>query len=119
MVGLVENWFGESFQYLDPLIQRLHRYDSTLYGSVDVEYVSGVAGKIGKRLGRKFGLPLACGSTALTVEISHTSTHLIWTRKFGEYGKRMVSEFCPVGEYPHGGWRETTGGVDIILGGRY
>ena len=116
MSGLVENWFGDSFQLLDPLIQRLHQDDHTLYGSIHIEYAKGVAGKIGKTVSHKFGIPRSSGTSTLTVDISHTDDYLLWSRKFGDNGKQMDSKFYPVGTYPHGGWRECTDGVDITLG---
>lgn len=116
MTGLVEDWFGNSFQHLDPLIQRLHQYDHTLYGSIQVEYAKGLAGKIGKAISHKFGIPKVSGTSTLTVNISHTSDHLLWSRKFGDSGECMNSRFYPVGHYPDGKWQESTDGVDITLG---
>jgi len=116
MTRLVEDWFGESFQRLDPLIQRLHLYDHTLYGSIQVEYAKGVAGRIGKTVSHKFGIPKTSGTSTLTVDISQSDGYLFWSRKFGDNGKRMDSKFYPVGNYPHGGWRESTDVVDITLG---
>lgn len=115
MAGLVEGWFGESFQRLDPLIQRLHQYDHTLNGAIQIEYTKGFAGEIGKTIGHKFGIPKVSGTSLLTVDISHTDEYLLWSRKFGDSGKRMDSKFYPVGNFPHGGWRESTNGVDVTL----
>ena len=116
MGGLVENWFGDSFRLLDPLIQRLHQGDHTLHGPVQVDYSHGAAGRVGQILSQKFGVPKSSGATTLTVNIGQTDECLVWTRKFGDRGERMESKFYPIGGYPDGGWRESTRGFDILLG---
>lgn len=116
MSGIVESWFGESFQKLDPLIQRLHQLDHTLKGSVQIEYSKGLSGRIGRSFAQKLGIPTNTGKIPLSVDIRHASDHFVWSRQFGGDGPVMTSKFYPVGAYPNGGWLESTGGVEITLG---
>jgi len=97
------------------MLQRLHSEGGVLSGEVKVEYGSGIAGLLGKRLGVKLGLPLHTGPTDLKVDISHTDQVMIWSRQFGSASKPMVSVFTPQGNYESGYWAETTGAITVEL----
>lgn len=109
------HWFGKSFTELDPLLQTLHLNGGTLAGKVNLEFGTGIAGVMGRRLASKLGLPAVHGKFDFNVVISHQDGSLIWSRQFGGYHK-MVSTFTPYGEYPAGFWSETTGSLSLILG---
>jgi len=53
---LVENWFGDEFDNLHPLLQQLHTDGGRLSGDVEISYGKGLAGIIGARLGKKMNL---------------------------------------------------------------
>ena len=124
MSTVAENWFGDKFKNLDPILQDLHRKGGVLSGLVDIQYGRGIARIIGKKLAPNLGLPLKEGKHVLKVTISHTSDSLVWSRMFGD-NHEMVSVFSPQGKYPKGSWSEKTGklslelGVDIYKGGWY
>ena len=115
MKTITEKWFGDHFTELHPKLQKLHSEGGVLSGEVEVEYGTGIAGVIGKRLGVKLGLPLHTESTSLKVDISHTDQAMIWSRQFGGASKPMVSEFTPQGIYESGYWAETTGAITVEL----
>jgi len=115
MKTITEKWFGDHFTELHPRLQKLHTKGGVLSGEVDVEYGSGVAGLLGKRLGKKLGLPLQTESTSLQVDISHTDREMFWSRQFGSGSKPMISVFTPRGNYENGYWAETTGGITVEL----
>lgn len=124
MSTIVENWFGDEFANLDPLLQELHREGGVLSGRVDIRYGRGIARIIGKRLAPNIGLPIDEGQHKFKVTISHLSNSLVWSRLF-DGGHEMVSIFSPRGKYPKGSWSEKTGklylelGVNIHEGGWY
>jgi hypothetical protein len=124
MTSVVSNWFGTNFIKLHPLLQKLHLRGGHLQGTIDLEFGTGFAGIIGRRLAPKIGLPLKSGAVDFEVCISHTADTLNWVRKF-DNNHIMTSLFVPHGEYPTGYWSETTGnlslelGVDIRDGGWY
>lgn len=111
----VMEWFGPSFQALDPLLQDLHRHGGKLSGEVDIEFGRGLAGMMGRRLAAKVGLPTVPGAYAFEVSITHVGGALRWSRKFNDCTE-MVSLFVPHGVYPQGYWRETTGALALDLG---
>jgi len=111
----VQHWFGDDFGELHPNLQQLHTTGGELRGTVNIGYGDGIAGIVGRRLGRKLGLPEAKQSIPLTVTISHHDEYLLWSRKFGDAHK-MESKFRPVGNYPDGYWLEETGNIEIALG---
>jgi hypothetical protein len=106
MNNIVKDWFGESFKKLDPLLQELHTNGGVLIGKVNLEYNSGVAGFLGRKMGAKLGLPLKGGEYDFEVNILHKEEKLFWSRKFGD-NFSMTSEFEPFGRYPSGHWEET------------
>ncbi len=120
----VIKWFGKNFSELDPLLQDLHRNGGELSGIVNLEFGSGLAGVIGRKLAIKLGLPNSAGKQNLKVFIAHQGGSLHWIRQFNS-NQRMVSVFTPNGHYPTGYWSETTGklslnlGVKILDGGWY
>ena len=114
MTNLVENWFGEEFSNLHPLIQRLHINGGTLSGDIQLTYGTGLAGLVGKRLGVKLGLPETNGEHNLTVDISHNNGQLVWSRDFS--GQQIISTFTPSGRHPDGYWIEKTGSIELHLG---
>jgi hypothetical protein len=111
----VVDWFGAGFITLDPLLQDLHQYGGTLSGVVDLEYGSGLAGFIGRKLAPKLGLPLLSGKVDFEVNISHANGVLMWDRQFCKSHK-MSSIFVPHGQYPDGYWSESTGKLSLELG---
>lgn len=111
---LVSHWFGPAFGRLHPLLQALHREGGTLDGHVELEFGNGAAGWIGRRIARKMGLPRVAGTIPLKVAISHTADELVWARSFGTNAP-MVSRFAPVGHWPDGHFRETTGVLQFEL----
>ena len=114
--NVTETWFGKNFSELHPKIQKLHSHGGTLTGEVNVEYGEGLGKMLGKRLGKKLGLPQSAGPTSLHIEISHTDTSMVWSRKFGGSNKLMTSCFTPQGSYTNGYWIERTGNIEIHLG---
>lgn len=113
--NLVNQWFGADFARLHPLLQRLHLQGGALEGDVELTYGRGLAGLIGRRLGRRLGLPSEPGRVALRVEIGHDAQGLHWNRVFAG-SQRMNSLFTPHGRYPDGHWSETSGPVTLQLG---
>ena len=112
----VKKWFGRSFLQLDPLLQKLHQQASVLNGKINVGYPPGLAGMLGKRLGRKMGIPVNTGTEAyeFTVSINHDSDNLYWDRHFAGSSK-MRSSFKPFGNYPDGYWQEKKGLLKVKL----
>lgn len=115
MATSTEKWFGDHFIELHPELQKLHSQGGVLVGEVEVSYGKGVASLIGKRLGKKLGLPSQAGPTSLRVEISHIENTMIWSRKFGDAPKPMISIFTPHGSYQTGHWTESTGAFSVDL----
>jgi hypothetical protein len=115
-------WFGGQFHLLDPLLQDLHRHGGRLHGVVKIEYGTGLAGWIGRRLCHRLGLAAAQSESSLQLCIEHNADGMRWERRFGS-GDRVVSLFRPVGKLPDGYWIEQTGAatlkltVDVIDGG--
>ncbi len=116
MKTVTQQWFGEHFNQLHPDLQVLHTHGGTLFGEVEVSYGAGLAFLIGKRFGKKLGLPKTAGVTELRVEISHTDDAMIWCRQFSNTPNAMTSLFSPQGMYPFGNWTETIGAITIDLG---
>lgn len=121
--NIVKNWFGNEFDQLDPLMQKLHLNGGELSGDVDIFYGRGLAGLIGKRLAKKMKLPEQ-GIHQLVVSISHSDDGLHWDRQFND-ANLVKSLFEPIGSNAQGYWLETTGpvsmklAVDVINGGWY
>lgn len=113
--NLVAEWFGSDFVRLHPLLQRLHLHGGVLEGEVELSYGRGLAGLIGRRLGRRLGLPAQPGRVSLRVEINHDARGLHWNRLFAGT-RRMNSLFVPHGRFPDGLWSETSGPVTLRLG---
>ncbi|HZP66874.1 MAG TPA: DUF4166 domain-containing protein [Rudaea sp.] len=118
----VVRWFGPQFAALDPKLQALHRADSSLRGSVRIFVGSGIAGWLGRRLARRIGIPIDRPERGFEVRIVHDARSLEWVRRFDD-GSVVRSHFEPVGCWPSGCWRETTGpfaldlAVDVVDGG--
>ncbi len=110
MPSAAESWFGEHFADLHPLLQKLHKTGGTLSGRIRIEPV----GWIGRRLARRFGIPIDRTDCGFRVEIRHEDGILHWRRRF-ETGSEMVSLFQPVGTWPDGYWLETTGPLRLAL----
>ncbi len=113
--SVVSRWFGPAFDQLDPLLQDLHRHGGQLRGEVELSFGNGLAGFLGRRLARKFGLPTQPGSHRLIVDISHDPSTLYWDRCF-DGDQRVASVFQPVGHWPDGVWIERTGAIELHLG---
>lgn len=111
----VRQWFGSDFARLHPLLQHLHLEGGVLAGEVELTYGRGLAGLIGRRLGRRLGLPEHPGRVSLRVEIRHDAQGLHWNRLFTG-NQRMNSLFVPHGRFPDGLWSETSGPVTLRLG---
>jgi len=112
---IVQDWFGERFSELHPMIQELHTDDHRLKGVCQLEYSNGFAGKLGRSFGKKMNMPTQSGETELIVDMHHTDESLLWSRQFGAT-KNVISTFIPVGRFPDGGWREKTDDIEINLG---
>jgi Domain of unknown function (DUF4166) len=111
----VEAWFGEHFATLHPQLQALHREGGTLAGSVSIEFGSGAAGWIGRRLARRLGIPVEPGEHCLAVCIHSSDGALHWDRRFDTHTE-FRSTFTPVGRFPAGYWIERSGGLHLRLG---
>lgn len=109
-----ERWFGEGFQRLHPRLRELHRHGGVLEGPVTVVFGDGLAGRIGRRLAKRMGLPTSAGTTPLRVDIHSDQRALHWSRTFGD-AQAMHSRFEPVGAWPQGYWLEDTGPVRLAL----
>ncbi len=57
----VIKWFGKNFSELDPLLQELHRNGGELSGIVNLEFGSGLAGVIGRKLSLNLGVKILDG----------------------------------------------------------
>jgi hypothetical protein len=115
MSALVEEWFGQGFTELHPLLQRLHREGGVLRGSVEVSFGQGLAGKLGTRLASRMGVPVVAGTHQLQVTIHSESEVLHWGRSFNGQSE-FNSKFKPVGHYPVGHWLEQSGLLSLVLG---
>lgn len=126
MPGLPHNaaihWFGPDFARLHPLLQALHRNGGTLGGQISIATGTGLAGRIGRRLARRLGIPIDRPQRGFRVDIVHEAQQMQWRRRFDD-GSELISVFRPVGRYPDGYWLESTGparmrlGVDLDGGG--
>ncbi|AWF82665.1 hypothetical protein BTJ40_18640 [Microbulbifer sp. A4B17] len=115
-MNIVTEWFGSDFSKLHPQPQRLHTTGAKLTGKVNVQFGSGLAGIIGRRIAGKMGIPKYTEESFFSVNIQHSSDKLIWSRTFAE-GHTMTSEFVPVGTRGEAGyWIEKTGITSIHLG---
>ena len=114
--NLVEAWFGNPVARLHPRLQKLHRHDGTLRGPVEVRVASGAGRAIGERLRRKLGLPLPGPGHTLEVRISHDNERMLWERRFDGGEAAFASRFIPVGQFPDGYWRETSGALELHMG---
>lgn len=111
---LISQWFGPAFEQLHPLLQTLHREGGVLAGTAELQFGTGAAGWLGRRIARNMGLPHDAGRIPLEVTISHTREELVWARRFGTHAP-MVSRLAPVGQWPHGHFRERTGALQFEL----
>lgn len=114
MSDIVRKWFGEGFSQLHPKIQSLHINGGELVGDINLQYGAGIGGIVGKRLGKKLGLPAEAGEHSLRVVIVHDEHCMQWIRTFRT--SKMISSFYPVGNFPEGYWREETGDLELRLG---
>jgi len=110
----VADWFGESFVLLHPQLQMLHQRGGSLSGKIKLDFGTGLAGFIGKRLAKKLGIPLQSGEHELRVDIRHRGNSLYWSRCFDEQ-HTVLSIFKPFGNYPDAYWLEETGPVSLKL----
>jgi hypothetical protein len=121
---LVEQWFGEKFADLHPLLRNLHLRGGTLSGNVDIQMGYGPGKWLGITIARKFSIPVGSGSHLFKVKIFHAADGLHWHRCFDGQSE-MQSLFVPVGTSADGWWIESNGPirlaltVDIIDGGWY
>jgi hypothetical protein len=124
--GAAQAWFGDAFERLHPLLQRLHRGGGMLEGVIAIDTGPGIAGVLGRRLAARLGVPVAHQQCRFQVHISHESHRMVWARRFifpDGSSRQLTSIFTPHGAYPDGYWSETTGamtlrlGVDITAGG--
>jgi Domain of unknown function (DUF4166) len=111
--SLVSDWFGEKFFELHPLLQELHKSGGVLSGKVNVKLATGIAGYLGKRLAKKFAIPVHSCEQLFSVAITHHSDGLHWDRYFDS--SQMRSVFLPVGNMTNGYWLEATGDFKLHL----
>ncbi|MBX9401832.1 DUF4166 domain-containing protein [Lysobacter sp. BMK333-48F3] len=116
------HWFGPAFERLHPRLQALHRDGGALHGQIEISTGHGLAGRLGRRLAARLGIPTDRARRGFRVEISHDGEAMRWRRRFDD-GSELLSVFRPVGRYPQGHWLESTGparmklGVDLDGGG--
>ena len=110
---LVKKWFGNQFNQLHPLLQKLHMEGGRLVGDVEISYGKGLAGIVGRKLGKRMNLPVS-GKHQLSVCISHDEHGLHWSRTFDNQ-VQVKSLFKPIGVIEQGHWVETTGPVVMEL----
>jgi hypothetical protein len=115
METVVEEWFGEAFRELHPLLQRLHKSGGVLSGQVQVSFGQGLAGLLGKQLASRMGVPNITGAHHLQVAIHSRAGVLHWARTFN-HRSEFSSDFKPVGRYPTGHWVERSGALSLALG---
>jgi hypothetical protein len=120
-IASVEEWFGEKFATLHPLLQNLHLHGGTLSGEVNIQTGSGLGKLAAAAMARKFSIPLG-GLHAFKVHTLHRDDGLHWHRCF-DGQTEMHSLFMPVGTWVDGYWLESKGPirmaltVDIVDGG--
>lgn len=112
--SIVSRWFGERFNDLHPTMQALHRGGGSLSGVVEIRLGAGLAGWVGKRLGKSLGVPVDLPTRGFRVDISHTEDSLLWLRRF-DNGAVLESSFAPVDTWPDGYWVEETGALRLDL----
>ena len=108
-------WLGDQAGYLHPLLRDLHARGGVLRGTVRLEYGSGPAGWLGRRLARHLGLPAQPGAHAFEVRIHHDDQSLHWDRCF-DGSTWLRSVFTPVGCWPDGYFVERIGPARMLLG---
>lgn len=125
MTQQVQDWFGDDFYELHPLLQQIHLNGGHLSGDVVVSFGSGLGGLVGKRLAAKLGVPTQAGKHCIDVNISHDEQGLHWGRCFNQ-GREFISLFEPVGKKAEAGyWVERSGAlamtftVEVKEGGWY
>lgn len=114
MQNIAEEWLGNQFRELHPLLQDLHRNPSILTGQVEVSFGRGIAGVLGRRIASRLGVPITSGEHTLEVSIYSDGGVLHWVRSFNGQS-RFHSEFKPVGRYPSGYWVERSGPLALLL----
>lgn len=107
-------WFGDSFNKLDPLLQELHITGGKLSGPVCINITEGIAGVLARKIARKLGIPTDNKNHTLQVNITHCEDGLHWDRCFDNTNE-FSSVFKPVGRYPPGYWIESTGEFELQL----
>jgi hypothetical protein len=112
-INCVQQWFGDSFKDLHPLLQKLHIDGGVLFGTVNVTVGNGLAGYIGRRLLRKLGVSNV-GSNTLEVVVQHYDQGFLWNRSFNQHAK-VTSQFDAVGTRTSGYWLETLGSISVFL----
>lgn len=112
--SVVAHWFGETFENLHPLLQRLHRNGGRLVGTISIGRGRGISGWLGQRFAQRLGIPCSSPTTTLQVDIRHEGSALHWDRCFGD-GHKVRSTFHPVGRWPTGYWVEQTGPVRLHM----
>jgi hypothetical protein len=112
---VVETWFGDAYARLHPRLQRLHRFDGVMQGPVEVRLASGAGRLFGERLRKRLGLPPPGPGHVLEVRVSHDDDGMLWARRF-DGQSAFASRFTPVGKFPDGYWRETSGALELHLG---
>lgn len=109
-----EQWFGDEFGKLDPLLQQLHRQGGSLRGAVAIRYGEGLGGRLGEMLARRLGLPAPAPHNRLEVRIAAGADGLHWDRCFNG-ATTFNSLFVPAGRWPTGLWIERSGALRLGL----
>lgn len=97
MSNMIQEWMGEDFFALHPLLQEIYREGATLSGQVEVMLPkTGFQRYFGKQLAKRIGMPSEQGHYDFSVNISQIHNALILEHNFNQE-KKMVSILNAVG----------------------
>lgn len=110
----IQDWFGEHFRQLHPLLQALHTHGGSLAGPLQLDFGTGLAGIIGKRIAKKLGVPVDAAPHQIKVFILHQADGMHWDRCFDD-STLFKSLFVPTGNIDDGYWQESSGRITLYL----
>jgi hypothetical protein len=100
----VTHWFGPHFAALHPLLQALHRSGGRLSGRVAITFGKGPAGWIGRRLGRRLGLPTVADklgpARAYPDQVRSETTLARWRERVASGTSRVSAPNAPLATSP-------------------